>query len=562
MRKVLFAVIFIALSFAVPAIGRSQTSSPVWYTLSVKDGDTITATGPITLRYGQVASTCAAVWQSCQYVGQPTPETWTSPQTFTGSTVSVVVGPAAFGGVDPLPGVYKTVQIQEQSTAQNITVNGQSVTVPATSSGSSGSSGNWYTLNVKDGDTITATSSITLRYGQVASTCVVAWQSCQYAGQPTPETWTSPQTFTPSGSSSVSIVVGPAAFGGVDPLPGVVKTVQIQQLSSAQTITVNGQSVTVPAASSGSSGSWYTLNVKDGGTVSATASITLRYGQVASTCVVQTSSGPCTAGAGAPSQEAWTNAKTFTPSGSSTVSITVGPAAFGGVDPLPGVYKTVQIQQTSSAQTITVNGQSVTVPATGSSAPPCQLTASPSSISFQNTNVGYTYSSQASLVNNCTTAITVNSVQVSGPYSTSGFQTPFSVAAGQTQNYTAVFAPTAAGAATGSVAFTTSANTGQALSVSLSGTGVGNTGGGTGVSHSVSLTWSGSGSGVAGYNVYRSTVSGGPYSKINSSLDSQTSYTDGSVSSGTTYYYAVTAVGTNGMESADSNQVTAAVPNP
>lgn len=83
---------------------------------------------------------------------------------------------------------------------------------------------------------------------------------------------------------------------------------------------------------------------------------------------------------------------------------------------------------------------------------------------------------------------------------------------------------------------------------------------GTGVPHSATLSWSESGSQVAGYNVYRSTASGGPYSMINSSLVVPTNYSDGTVLSETTYYYAVTAVGTDGLESAYSNQTTVAIP--
>src|SRR5271154_5024765 len=91
---------------------------------------------------------------------------------------------------------------------------------------------------------------------------------------------------------------------------------------------------------------WFTLNAQEGQTVTATGSITLRFGQVASTCAVKTSSGPCTAGAGAPTPETWTAPATFTAaSGSSAVSIVIGAAAFGYVDPLPGVYKTVQVQE-------------------------------------------------------------------------------------------------------------------------------------------------------------------------------------------------------------------------
>ena len=58
----------------------------------------------------------------------------------------------------------------------------------------------------------------------------------------------------------------------------------------------------------------------------------------------------------------------------------------------------------------------------------------------------------------------------------------------------------------------------------------------------MSLTWnasSDSGDGnFAGYNVYRATVSGGPYSLIVSST-AGTAYTDSSVSSTVSYYYVV-----------------------
>lgn len=60
------------------------------------------------------------------------------------------------------------------------------------------------------------------------------------------------------------------------------------------------------------------------------------------------------------------------------------------------------------------------------------------------------------------------------------------------------------------------------------------------------------------YYIYRSTVSGGSYSNIGSSTT--TNYVDGTVSSGTTYYYVVTALGSNGEESGYSNQATAVIP--
>jgi hypothetical protein len=77
----------------------------------------------------------------------------------------------------------------------------------------------------------------------------------------------------------------------------------------------------------------------------------------------------------------------------------------------------------------------------------------------------------------------------------------------------------------------------------------------------VLLSWTASTSpGVIGYNAYRSTTSGGPYGKINSSLITTTSYSDGTVQSGLTYFYVTTAVDSQGQESVYSNQATATVP--
>jgi hypothetical protein len=61
---------------------------------------------------------------------------------------------------------------------------------------------------------------------------------------------------------------------------------------------------------------------------------------------------------------------------------------------------------------------------------------------------------------------------------------------------------------------------------------------------------------LAGYNVYRSSVSGGPYTKLNSSLVTATSFDDG-VSGPGPFYYVVTAVDTSNNDSAFSAQVSA-----
>lgn len=84
-----------------------------------------------------------------------------------------------------------------------------------------------------------------------------------------------------------------------------------------------------------------------------------------------------------------------------------------------------------------------------------------------------------------------------------------------------------------------------------------------GTLHTVTLKWTAStASNVVGYNVYRGTASGGPYTKITSTPVACSNYYDTAVQSGQTYYYVATAVDGSGTESAYSTQVQAAVPSP
>jgi hypothetical protein len=84
------------------------------------------------------------------------------------------------------------------------------------------------------------------------------------------------------------------------------------------------------------------------------------------------------------------------------------------------------------------------------------------------------------------------------------------------------------------------------------------------VPHTVSLNWTASTSGnVVGYNIYRATTSGGPYTtKVNTSPVAAISYADTNVLAGQTYYYVATAVDINNNESGYSGQAIAIVPSP
>lgn len=80
--------------------------------------------------------------------------------------------------------------------------------------------------------------------------------------------------------------------------------------------------------------------------------------------------------------------------------------------------------------------------------------------------------------------------------------------------------------------------------------------------YSVNLNWNPSSSpDITGYNVYRGTISGGPYSKINTGgLVASTTYTDSTVADNTTYYYVTTSVNSSNQESGYSNQTEAVIP--
>ena len=81
-------------------------------------------------------------------------------------------------------------------------------------------------------------------------------------------------------------------------------------------------------------------------------------------------------------------------------------------------------------------------------------------------------------------------------------------------------------------------------------------------SHTVTLNWTPSTTPGVNYNIYRSSTSGGPYTKLTSTTPiSGVSYIDSTVLSGQTYYYVTTAINSGG-ESTYSNEAPAAVPFP
>jgi hypothetical protein len=197
----------------------------------------------------------------------------------------------------------------------------------------------------------------------------------------------------------------------------------------------------------------------------------------------------------------------------------------------------------------------LTVPLSGTGlSQSLQLSANPTSLAFGNVTEGTTSNESVTLTNTGNASVTLSKLTPAGSYfSVSGIATPVTLAPGQTASFSALFAPTATGTFSGSISVTSTAAS-SPLSIALSGSGIAST------THKAVLSWAPSTSVVAGYNVYRGAQKGGPYTKITSSLVPGVTYTDLNVQAGLTYYYVVTSVESNGMESAYSAEISGTIP--
>lgn len=206
----------------------------------------------------------------------------------------------------------------------------------------------------------------------------------------------------------------------------------------------------------------------------------------------------------------------------------------------------------SGSISVVSNSPNLVIPLSGTAGAAGALSVTPGNLSFGKVTVG----SSANLTGTLTASgasVIVSAASVnSSEFSLSGLSFPVTIGAGKSVSFTETFSPNSTGAASGN--FTFASNASSQVSQSLAGTGT------TATTHSVGLSWEASSSQVEGYNVYRSLTSSGGFSKLTSSLDTLTSFSDGTVKSGKTYYYVTTAVGTDGVESGYSNQVQVTIP--
>jgi hypothetical protein len=314
-------------------------------------------------------------------------------------------------------------------------------------------------------------------------------------------------------------------------------------------------SYTTPATASSDNNAQFTVTVTDmvSGVTSSAATLTVNTPSTAPSITTQPASQTVIAGQTA----------TFTVSATGTAPLTYQ-WNLGG-SPITGAtsasYTTPATTTANSGSQFTVTVSNSTGKATSNTATltvnaaTLTLNVSQTTLNFSSVNIGSNSALPVSFTNGGNSNVTISNVTVSGAgYTASGIGSGQIVAPGKSATLNVTFAPASTGSLPGSVTVTSNA-TNSPASVTLAGTGAQ-----APVAHSVTLNWTASTSAVTGYNVYRSQVSGGPYTKLNSSVDAATSYVDSTVTAGQTYFYVVTSVNSSGVESADSSEVSATVP--
>jgi hypothetical protein len=176
------------------------------------------------------------------------------------------------------------------------------------------------------------------------------------------------------------------------------------------------------------------------------------------------------------------------------------------------------------------------------------------SLNFGTIAVGTVNSQNVQLKNTGNTNVEISSVTTAGTGFAASGGVNVTLKPNQSVEVAVRFDPKAPGGVAGTLTITSNAPT---VHVALAGQGAG-----TPVPHTVSLSWAPSLSAVIGYNVYRGSVSGGPYTRLNPSVELLTSFADHTVLGGQTYYYVVTAIDGKDLESTFSNQAAVTIPSP
>jgi hypothetical protein len=455
-------------------------------------------------------------------------------------TISVTFTPAAMASfnasisiADNALGTPQLVSLTGTGTASVVNLSGVSLTF---------TSQVLNTTSASQSVTLTNTGNVSLTISLISVTGTNAGDfaltttgtSCPYSGGSVAASGncTISVTFTPtaSGSRAASVTIADNATAGSPQAVSLVGTGITGSVAlSATTLSFGSQSVgttSTPAQvitlTNGGSTSLTINSIQLTGTNPgdyAIASNTCTSGSpigVNGTCTVGVTFTPSTSGS-RPATLSFADSATNSPQ---TVSLTgTGTAPEASLSPTSYAFASQPATTSSAAETFTLSN-------TGNG------TLDIASIAFTGTDSG-----DFSQITTCGTTLGVTTCTIA-----------------------VTFTPAASGSRSGTLVVTDNSNnvTGSTQTATLTGTGA----------HDVVLTWTASStSGVLGYDVYRGTTSGGEgttpiASEVAASCAPSTTctYVDSAVTAGTTYYYEVTAVGSNGTTqstpSAESNAAT------
>jgi Abnormal spindle-like microcephaly-assoc'd, ASPM-SPD-2-Hydin len=337
------------------------------------------------------------------------------------------------------------------------------------------------------------------------------------------------QTINAGASVTVPVKFSPTSAGAAtgsisisSNAPGSPATIALSGTGVQGQFTANPSAASFGSVTMGSSNS-QTINLTNSGTAAVSISQATVSGAGFSTSGLPTL--PMTLNAGAST----TFNAVFAPTTSGTVTGSVSLVGNASNSPLG----------------ITLSGSGV--------AATYLLTANPTSLSFNNVDDGSNSALTVTLTNTGNSSVAISSATATGAGFSATGVAGTTLTPNQTATLTVTFAPTTAGAVSGSV--TVASNATNSPTIAASGTGV------QPVASPVDLTWTASVStGVVGYNVYRGTVSGGPYGILNSSPVAVDTYSDSTVQAGQEYFYVVRSVNGSGTESANSTEVSAMIP--
>jgi Abnormal spindle-like microcephaly-assoc'd, ASPM-SPD-2-Hydin len=342
---------------------------------------------------------------------------------------------------------------------------------------------------------------------------------------------------SPNGTVTYTVKFDPTAAGASQ---GTL-TINSDATNSTLNISVSGTGVAAPSSKLTTPTTNLTFgNVTVGTPVTKTVTLTN------SGTAVVTISNATTTGTGFSASAAGTSVN---PDKTLAVSVTFNPTKTGAVTGTLSVSSNATnsvIQIPLSATAIAPSGPATQTQST--------LTANTTAVGFGSVTVGTLVTQSVILTDSGTASVTISGVSTKGNGFSSSGGTNATLTPNGSVTISVSFDPASAAAAQGTLTVSSNASN-TTLSIPLTGTGVAP----PATQHSVALNWQPSTSQVSGYFVYRGSSASNTTKLFLSSI-AATSYKDSSVVDGQTYFYAVTSVDADSVESAPSNEVSVTIP--